>query len=155
MKFKNPLLVVTDMERSVAFYREVLDLRKIMDFGANVTLTGGVSLQTRESWQEFIEAAPDALVWRGRVSELYFDAFAAQLKQRDISYVHGVKEHAWGQRVVRIYDPDGHILEIGENMKTVCKRFLDSGMTEEEAAQRMDVPLRFIKSCIQTRNEGR
>ncbi len=160
MKFKPPLLVVTDMERSVAFYREVLGLRKIMDFGVNVTLTGGVSLQTRESWQEFIEAAPDALVWRGRVSELYFeeddfDAFAAQLKQRDISYVHGVKEHAWGQRVVRIYDPDGHILEIGENMKTVCKRFLDSGMTEEEAAQRMDVPLRFIKSCIQTRNEGR
>ncbi|MDY4443071.1 MAG: VOC family protein, partial [Butyricicoccus sp.] len=84
-----------------------------------------------------------------------FDAFAARLKQRDISYVHGVKEHTWGQRVVRIYDPDGHILEIGENMKRVCKRFLDSGMTEEEAAQRMDVPLRFIKSCTQTRNKER
>lgn len=39
MKFKNPLLVVTDMERSKAFYREVLGLRVIMDFGANVTLT--------------------------------------------------------------------------------------------------------------------
>ena len=42
MKFKNPLLVVTDMERSKAFYREVLGLRVIMDFGANVTLTGGL-----------------------------------------------------------------------------------------------------------------
>ena len=56
MKFKNPLLVVTDMERSKAFYREVLGLRVIMDFGANVTLTGGVCLQTKESWMELIQA---------------------------------------------------------------------------------------------------
>ncbi len=70
MKFMNPLLVVTDMERSVAFYREVLGLRKVVDLGANVTLTGGVSLQTRESWLEFIEASPDMLAWQGRVSEL-------------------------------------------------------------------------------------
>lgn len=41
MKFKNPLLAVTDMEKSVAFYKVVLDLRKIMDFGANETLTDG------------------------------------------------------------------------------------------------------------------
>ena len=46
MKLKNPLLAVTDMERSVAFYQTVLGLRKTMDFGANVTLTGGLSLQT-------------------------------------------------------------------------------------------------------------
>ena len=152
MKFMNPLLAVTDMERSVASYREVLGLRKVVDLGANVTLTGGVSLQTRESWLEFIEASPDMLAWQGRVSELYFeeddfDAFAARLKAQDISYVHGVKEHPWGQRAVRIYDPDGHILEIGENMQSVCRRFLDSGMTEEEAARRMGVPLRFAKHC--------
>ena len=73
MKLKNPLLVVTDLERSVAFYKEVLGLRKIMDFGANVTLTGGLALQTRESWMQFIDAAPDTLHWGGRVSELYFE----------------------------------------------------------------------------------
>lgn len=50
MNFKNPLLAVTDMEKSVAFYKEVLGLRKIMDFGANVTLTGSVCLQTCEIW---------------------------------------------------------------------------------------------------------
>ena len=33
--------------------------------------------------------------------------------------------------MVRIYDPDKHIIEIGENIKIVCKRFLDSGMTPE------------------------
>ena len=49
MKYKNPLLVVCDLEASIAFYREVLGLRIVRDFGANVTLTGGVCLQTKES----------------------------------------------------------------------------------------------------------
>ena len=152
MEFKNPLLAVSDLEKSVAFYKEVLGLRKIMDFGANVTLTGGVCLQTRETWAEFIGVSPDELGWRGRVSELYFeeddfDAFAEKLASRDVRYVHPVKEHAWGQRVVRFYDPDGHIIEVGENMEAVCRRFLDSGMTVEQAAQRMDVPVEYVKGC--------
>ena len=51
MKFQAALLVVKNMERSVKFYKEVLGLRVTMDLGANVTLTGGVALQTQESWQ--------------------------------------------------------------------------------------------------------
>lgn len=153
MRFKNPLLVVSDMERSVRFYKEVLGLHKIMDFGANVTLTGGLALQTRETWAEFIGISADELGWCGRVSEIYFeeddfDAFAGKLSRMEIHYVHPVREQKWGQRVVRFYDPDGHIVEVGENMKAVCKRFLDSGMTPEQAAERMDVPLKFIKGCI-------
>ena len=50
MKFKNPLLVVSDMDISVKFYKEVLGLRKIMDLGENVTLTGGFCIQTKEIW---------------------------------------------------------------------------------------------------------
>lgn len=41
-----------------------------------------------------------------------------------------------------------HIIEVGENLKTVCKRFLGSGMTPEQAAQRMGVPMKFVKSCM-------
>ena len=52
------------------------------------------------------------------------------------------------QRVVRIYDPDKHIIEVGENIKVVCKRFLDSGMTSEQVAERMDVPIKFVNACI-------
>ena len=66
----------------------------------------------------------------------------------DIEYVHPVKEHSWGQRAVRIYDPDMHIIEIGENMVSVVKKFLDSGMSAEETAVRMDVSLEYIKECM-------
>ena len=151
MKFKNPLLVVSDMDISVKFYKAVLGLRKIMDFGENVTLTGGVCLQTKETWAEFIEN--ESLSFGGKTSEIYFeeddfDGFENKLKNLDINYVHPVKEHSWGQRVVRFYDPDCHIIEVGENIKCVCKRFLESGMTPEQTAERMDVPLKFVKGCI-------
>ena len=52
-----------------------------------------------------------------------FDEFADKLKECDVEYVHPIVEHSWGQRVVRFYDPDKHIIEVGENMKIVCKRF--------------------------------
>ena len=152
MKFQKPLLVVTDMEASKKFYKEVLGLEVIQDFGANVTLTGGVCLQTKETWMDFINVKEDEIVFGGKNAEIYFeeddfDAFVEKLKMQDIEYLHPVLEHRWGQRVVRFYDPDRHIIEVGENIKVVTGRFLDSGMTEEEVAERMDVPLEFVRSC--------
>ena len=38
--------------------------------------------------------------------------------------------------------------EVGEDLKVVCKRFLDSGMTPEQVAKRMDVPIKFVKGCM-------
>ena len=85
--------------------------------------------------------------------ELYFeeddfDRFADRLKEYDIEYVHPIIEHSWGQRVVRFYDPDKHIIEVGENLKVVCKRFLNSGMTPEQVAERMNVPMKFVNACL-------
>jgi len=152
MELKNPLLAVDDMERAVAFYERVLGLRVILDFGANKTLTRGLCLQTLETWRSFIGGKP--VSFGSNDSELYFeedrfDGFAAKLESLDVQYVHPVKEHAWGQRVVRFYDPDGHIIEVGENMKSVCRRFLDAGMTPEETAARMDVPLEYVQECME------
>lgn len=158
MKFKNPLIAVTDMERSVEFYRRVLGLRKIADFGANVTLTGGVCLQTAETWADFIGRSPEELGWCGKVSELYFeeaefDTFAEKLEAMEIHYVHPVREHAWGQRVVRFYDPDSHIIEVGEPISAVCRRFLEGGMSPEQAAERMDVPLKLVTDSMRKQTD--
>ena len=122
-----------------------------MDFGANKTLTGGLCLQTLETWNAFI--GTNEVSFGSNNAEIYFeeddfDKFVEKLGEFNIEYVHPVKEHSWGQRVVRFYDPDKHIIEIGENMKAVCKRFLDSGMTPEQAARRMDVPMKFVSACM-------
>ena len=151
MKLKNPMLVVIDIDKSVQFYKKVLGLHVIMDFGANKTLTGGLVLQTAETYKEFIGTSD--ISFGCNSFEIYFeeddfDKFIDNLKECDVEYVHPVAEHSWGQRVVRFYDPDKHIVEVGENIKMVCRRFLESGMTPEQVAKRMDVPMKFVIACI-------
>lgn len=151
MELKNPLLAVADMERSLAFYETVLGLRVVLDFGASKTLTGGLCLQTLDTWRSFL--GTDQVAFGGNDAEIYFeedrfDAFAERLSTLPIQYVHPVKEHRWGQRVVRFYDPDRHIIEVGENMAAVCRRFLDSGLTPEQTAERMDVSLEYVRKRL-------
>lgn len=150
MKLKNPMLVVKDIDKSVEFYKKILGLRVVVDFGTNKTLTGGLCLQTLETYKDFI--GTDEISFGGNNFEVYFeeddfDKFVEKLKECDVEYVHPVKEHSWGQRAVRFYDLDKHIIEVGENLQSVCKRFLNSGMTAEEVAKRMDVPIKFVDSC--------
>ena len=151
MKIKNPLLVVKDMEKAKAFYRQVLGLRVIADLGANVVLTGGLALQTEKSFMEF---TGKEIFYQGNDAEIYFEendfeSFLEKLQSiPSLDYVHSVKEHSWGQRVVRLYDPDKHIIEIGEDMQIVCKRFTDQGLSIEEIADRMDVPVKMVKGYL-------
>lgn len=46
---------------------------KNRDIGANVTLTGGVALQTKESWKEFIHKNDNEITFNGNDAELYFE----------------------------------------------------------------------------------
>lgn len=151
MKYKSPLLAVKDLQRSLEFYQNVLGLRKIADFGANVTLTGGISLQTEESWLDFIGRKSSDLTYGGNVSELYFEAedYDAFLKNLgDTELVHPPVEHRWGQRAVRLYDPDLHVIEVAEPLTAVARRFRDAGLTEEGIAKRMDVPMTMIRRLL-------
>lgn len=145
LKQGGALLVVKDIERSKTFYKNILGLEVSMDFGANVTLSNCLSLQTLDSWRKFIGNAHVA--FSGNDAEIYFesDDFDAFIIKLDgVPLAHPTYEHSWGQRVVRFYDPDGHIIEVGENMTAVVKRFIDSGMTVAGTAVRMDVPESYI-----------
>ena len=118
MRLKNILLVVDDLEKSTAFYKELFGLMVLKDFGGNVILTEGLVLQDKEIWKQMIERE---VSFDGNVSELYFvendlKGFQEKLDNCsfEINYAHKLKTHSWGQRVIRIYDPDGHMIEIGE-----------------------------------------
>lgn len=153
MKFKVPLIVVEDIAASRRFYEDVLMQKVIMDFGANITFAGDFSLQSKESWVDFISKSEKDILTKSHNFELYFeeekfDEFIERLKGFKIQYVHDVIEYPWGQRVIRFYDPDMHILEVGESMETVVKRFIAQGMSIEETAERTQHPIEFVKSCI-------
>jgi hypothetical protein len=65
-----------------------------------------------------------------------------------MEYLGEVIEHSWGQRVIRFYDPDGHIIEVGEDMKMVIKRFIASGMTMDEISVKMDVSVEDLTKLL-------
>lgn len=146
-----PLIAVSDIERSKAFYKKYLGLDVVTDFGANATLTGGISLQTLETWRIFINGLD--VSFKGNAAELYFeeDDFDAFLEKSDgLELVHPPAEYPWGQRVIRFYDPDGHIIEVGENMVFVVRRFADDGMTAAEIAARMGVHEEYIQEWLKS-----
>ena len=154
MKYISTLIAVSDMKKSKQFYHDVLGMKVVADFGANVTLDGGLVMQTMDTWKSFIRT--DKVLLPNNAGELYFeeedlDAFLENLKQFDICYVHLLFEHRWGQRVVRFYDPDRHIIEVGEKLNTVILRFMEQGLSAEETAIRMDIPLDFVTACLEKR----
>ena len=154
LKAGGPLFAVRDMEQSLVFYRDVLGLEVVHDFGANVVLTGGLSLQTLETWAEFLDKPAEDIRFGGNDAEMYyisdnFDTILSILKDYpQIELVCPPVEHRWGQRAVRLYDPDGHIIEIGESLNKVAKRFRDSGLNEEGVARRMDISLEYARELL-------
>ena len=153
MKYVCTLIAVMDLEKSKEFYCDILEQKVIQDFGANVLLSGGFALQTLETWKDFIETKEEEILFGGNDSELAFEVddmygFVSKLRSFGVTYVHPMKEHSWGQRVVRFYDPDKHVIEVGENMAVVVKRFIDSGLTAEETAKRMDVPMEYVNYLL-------
>ena len=78
------------------------------------------------------------------------DSFIEKLKSfPDIEYLHTLMEHSWGQRAVRFYDVDHHIIEVAESIVMVTKRFIDSGLTLEQTATRMDVGIDYVKAVLE------
>lgn len=151
LKYTSTLIAVADMEKSKRFYYDVLGLEIVADFGDNVILDGGIALQTMNTWKTFIRT--DNVVLPNNAGELYFeeedmDTFCDRLKKFDICYVHPLFEHRWGQRVVRFYDPDKHIIEVGEKLDAVILRFMEDGLSAEETAARMDIPVDFVRACL-------
>ncbi|MFZ5643510.1 MAG: VOC family protein [Bacillota bacterium] len=152
MKFTGPLIAVNDIEVSKKFYQEILHQKIILDFGANVTFEGNFALQA--SFAELVGFNKNDMVQGSHNFELYFeeedlDSFVKHLKNNpEIKYVHDVKEYEWGQRVIRFYDPDMHMIEVGESMEYVIKRFLKQGLSVEETAKRTMHPIEFVKKCL-------
>ena len=149
MRLKNFLIVVDDIERSKKFYQDLFGLNVVADFDGNVILTQGLVLQERNVWENFIGKN----VIKGNCdTELYFeennlDVFIDRLKSYpyEIEYVNDLMEHSWGQRVVRIYDPDGHTIEVGESLEFVARRFYQDGMEIEDVAKKIQLPLDNVK----------
>ncbi len=117
IRLKNILIVVKDIERSKKFYKDIFGLEVILDNDGNVILMEGLVLQDERIWKEFLGKD---IIPKSNSCELYFEEcniedFVEKLERLypDVEYVNTLMTHSWGQKVVRFYDPDGNLIEVG------------------------------------------
>ena len=120
MQLRNVLITVNDMEKSIRFYRDLFGLQVLLDQDGNVIMSEGLVLQDAKIWREFLQRD---LIPKNNMTELYFEesdieGFVKKLEESEfeIEYVNELMEHSWGQKVVRFYDPDGNLIEVGTPM---------------------------------------
>lgn len=117
MKYKGILIVVKDCRCALKFYHDLFGLQLVRDNDGNMELSGGLYLQETGYWEKF---TGKRVLSRNNSTELYFEeadieAFVEKLEKLypDIEYVNRLMTHSWGQTVVRFYDPDGNLIEVG------------------------------------------
>jgi len=120
MKLKNILIVVKDIEKSRKFYRDLFGIELVHDNDGNMILTEGLVLQDEKIWKSFLGRD---IIPKSNSCELYFEeqdieSFVEKLERLypNVEYVNRLMTHSWGQRVIRFYDLDGNLIEVGTPM---------------------------------------
>ena len=158
-KFESSVLFVKDVEKSKDFYSNLLGQKIKMDFGRNVLFEGGFAI-----WQTdyalkiiFSNKAKKKSVGQNN-AELYFEyidlkGFLQKLEKLGIEIIHGVKEHPWGQRAIRFYDLDNHIIEFGEPLFNTVIRLFEKGLAIKSIAEKTMLPLEAVQDIIKGKKD--
>ena len=152
MTYTATVLSVRNIHAARRFYEELFGLELYQDYGINISFTCGLSLQQEFDW--LVGLPKESMTRKPNDMELCFeetdfDGFLSRLNAYPgIEYLGPVVEHSWGQRVVRFYDPDGHIIEVGESMCIVIQRFQDAGMSMEEISVKMDASISDLDKLL-------
>jgi catechol 2,3-dioxygenase-like lactoylglutathione lyase family enzyme len=155
--FQGAVIFVKDIKVSRDFYEGLLGQKVMVDFGPVVGFEAGFSI-----WQEdhantilFKEPVDKMSTLGCRNLELCFEDSEIHtiwnlISSKGIKLVHPLREQPWGQLVFRIYDPDDHIVEIGEPIPVFVSRFLSQGMSVKEVAERTSVPVEAVENIAKS-----
>lgn len=117
MRLRNFLIVVKDIEKSKQFYHDLFGLNMVLDNDGNMILTEGLVLQDEKIWKDFLGKD---IIPENNSCELYFEekdieGFIEKLERLypSVKYVNKLMTHSWGQKVIRFYDLDGNLIEVG------------------------------------------
>jgi len=148
-------LFVKDIGISKDFYCNILGLNIELDFGKNVILKSGLTI-----WEIQGDHIIPSTLGLEKISnlsynrfELYFetenlpDIFEG-LKEKNVRFLHEIYEEPWGQQTIRLFDPDNHLIEIGESMRQFVFRLYNQGLTTEQVSERTSIPVAEVKRLI-------
>ena len=154
LKYHSALFFVEDVEKSKHFYSKVLEQKIATDLGRYVGFEGGFGIWKRDyALERIFSEKADKIAIGKNSAELYFEAneldeIYNNLKEKNVKFVHHLREQPWGQRVFRIYDPDRCIIEIGEPMEAVILRYHRQGMSLQEIIQKTTLPEEEVKQIL-------
>lgn len=160
MKLNNcvPVLFVKEAKAAQKFYETILGLTVKADFGGlNIIFEEGFAL-----WQIMdINMIPQKLGMENITDSLLtprfelafetedLDTIFGTLKENGTKFLHEINEELWGQRNIRFYDPDGHLVEVGEAMPVFLRRIYEEENRDLEAtAQRTYTPVEVLKTIL-------
>ena len=137
------------------FYNNLLELTVDLDLGKNVIFKDGFAIW--EIQNDHIIPSTLGLEKTKNKSfnrfELYFETenlpdIFNTLKKKKVRFLHEIHEEPWGQQTIRFFDPDNHLIEIGESMRQFVCRFYNEGLSIEQVSERTSVPVEEIARLI-------
>ncbi len=113
-------LMVADLAKATAFYEDVLHQEVYEVFDDMIVFKSNIALVSLSRWSE--KAASfnqnvtvgfaDSIL---HFEESHFDLYLFEIESRgDIRFLHRVVKRKNGQRLIRFFDPDNHVIEVSE-----------------------------------------
>jgi len=155
MQFICALITVSDINRSRLFYENVLNQTVKYDLGANVMFQSGFAIHLKSHFQALIDNKE--IKSGGNNFELYFEydnveQIVDMLMEKKVEFVHELREQPWRQKVVRFYDPDENIIEIGESMEYLSYRLYCEGFSPAQISKIISMAEEFVYAAIEKYN---
>ena len=125
MKHVDTIVLVNDLERSKVFYTQMIGLEILHDWGNMIVFKSRFAIHKADALQP-----PDLIrehIHTGSQGQgnliLYFEADDLEaelnrLTKAGVKVLHGIVQLPW-QKIFRVFDPDGHILEIGSPFEPI------------------------------------
>ena len=152
MKYVCPLITVSDMKLARDFYETLLGQKVKYDFGESVTFHGDFAIHLQTHYKNLIDNRE--IKSGGNNFELYFESdtielIVENLKKSKIIFVHELREQPWRQKVVRFYDLDKNIIEVGETLEHLSFRLKKEGLSFEQISEITNMPIDFVIDSIE------
>ncbi len=151
MKYICPLIVVDSIERSRNLYEEILEQKIKTNFGENITYFGDFAIHQKRHFHKLINNL--TINSKSNNFELCFEhdnieEIEKKLIEDEFEFIHRIVEQPWKQRVLRFYDYDNHIIEIGESMEYVAFRLYLGGLSIDAISEVTYLNTEIIKNSI-------
>jgi hypothetical protein len=76
----------------------------------------------------------------------HFDEIYLQLKHQNLKLLHDLIEEPWGQKVIRFFDPDENLIEVGESILGFVCRLYNEGLSVQEIVAKTSVSEENVKN---------